>query len=42
MYQLVLVDDERYIAEGLTNLFSWEEIGFEVKCFAVRLKPWIY
>ena len=38
MYQLVLVDDERYIAEGLTNLFSWEEIGFEVKCFCSALK----
>lgn len=33
MYQLVIVDDEKNIAEGIANLFPWNEIGFEVTCF---------
>jgi YesN/AraC family two-component response regulator len=28
MYQLVIVDDEEKIAEGIANLFPWEQIGF--------------
>lgn len=30
MYRLVIVDDEEKITEGVTNLFPWEELGFEV------------
>ena len=30
MYQLVIADDEKIIREGLKNVVSWEEIGFEI------------
>lgn len=33
MYQLVIVDDEVTIAEGVANLFPWQEIGFEAHAF---------
>ena len=33
MYQLIIVDDEVTIAEGVANLFPWQEIGFEAKAF---------
>lgn len=33
MYQLVIVDDEKNIVEGIANLFPWNEIGFEVTYF---------
>ena len=33
MYRLVIVDDEKNIAEGIANLFPWNEIGFEVTYF---------
>ena len=29
MYQVVIVDDEVTISEGIANLFPWKEIGFE-------------
>lgn len=34
MYRLVIVDDELKIAEGIANLFPWENIGFEVAYFS--------
>lgn len=34
MYQLVIVDDEKKIAEGIANLFPWEQIGFHVVYFS--------
>ena len=33
MYQLLIVDDEEKIAEGIANLFPWNQIGFEVVYF---------
>lgn len=30
MYQIIIVDDEPKIAEGLVNLFPWSSLGFEV------------
>lgn len=30
VYQLVIVDDEEKIVEGIANLFPWNEIGFKV------------
>ena len=30
MYRLIIVDDEPKIAEGMAQLFPWENIGFEV------------
>jgi len=33
MYQLVIVDDEEKIVEGIANLFPWEQIGFSVVFF---------
>ena len=30
MYQLIIVDDEEKIVDGIANLFPWNEIGFEV------------
>ncbi|MEY8354501.1 response regulator [Lachnospiraceae bacterium 54-53] len=33
MYRLVIVDDEVKIAEGIANLFPWEQIGFDVVYF---------
>ena len=32
MYQLIIIDDEPKIAEGIAMLFPWEEIGFHVAC----------
>lgn len=34
MYQLVIVDDEEKIVEGIANLFPWEQIGFSVTFFS--------
>ncbi len=33
MYRLAIVDDEEKIAEGIANLFPWEEIGFKPEYF---------
>jgi len=33
MYQLVIVDDEKNIVEGIANLFPWEQLGFQVVYF---------
>ncbi|MFV0504368.1 MAG: response regulator [Lachnospirales bacterium] len=33
MYNLVIVDDENKIAEGIANLFPWEDLGFKVNYF---------
>ena len=33
MYRLVIVDDEKMIAEGVASLFPWEKIGFEAAAF---------
>ncbi len=30
MYQLVIIDDEEKIADGIAQLFPWQSIGFEV------------
>lgn len=30
MYRLVIIDDEKEIANGISNLFPWEKIGFQV------------
>ncbi len=30
MYQLVIIDDEPKIAEGMSSLFPWANVGFEV------------
>ena len=30
MYRLVIIDDERKIAEGIGSLFPWNNVGFEV------------
>lgn len=30
MYQLVIVDDERSIAEGIASLFPWKDMGYQV------------
>ncbi|MDO5423390.1 MAG: response regulator [Eubacteriales bacterium] len=30
MYHLIIADDEEKICEGITNLFPWKQIGFEV------------
>ncbi len=34
MYQLVIVDDEERIAEGIANLFPWESVGFQAISFS--------
>lgn len=33
-YSVMLVDDEEYILEGLTNVIEWERAGFRVDCTA--------
>ena len=33
MYQLIIIDDEEKIAEGIANLFPWEKIGFSVSAY---------
>lgn len=38
MYQLVIVDDEDKIVEGIANLFPWEQLGFQVTWFSRPLK----
>ncbi len=30
MYQLIIIDDEEKILEGIAELFPWNQIGFEV------------
>lgn len=30
MYQLLIIDDEEKIREGISNLFPWNNIGFEI------------
>lgn len=34
MYNLIIVDDESKIRNGLCNYFPWQEIGFQVVCDA--------
>lgn len=41
MYQMVIVDDEEKIVEGIANLFPWEQIGFSVTFLARQGKHWI-
>lgn len=33
MYKLAIIDDEKKIAEGIAELFPWEEIGFGATAF---------
>ena len=33
MYKIVIIDDEEKIAEGIANLFPWEQMGFSVAAF---------
>lgn len=33
MYQLIIVDDEKAIAEGISALFPWNKLGFEAISF---------
>ena len=42
MYQLVIVDDEDRIVEGIANLFPWEQLGFQVTWFSRPLKALEY
>ena len=42
MYQLIIVDDEVTIAEGVANLFPWQEIGFEAKAFCDPIEAMEY
>lgn len=30
MYQLIIIDDEEHIGNGISNIFPWESVGFEV------------
>ena len=30
MYNLLIIDDEEKIREGIANLFPWNNIGFEI------------
>ena len=30
MYQLIIIDDEEKIAEGMSELFPWANVGFEI------------
>ena len=42
MYRLVIVDDEEKIAEGIANLFPWEQIGFDVVYFNRGMDAFTY
>lgn len=33
MHKIIIVDDEMKIAEGIANLFPWEQMGFEVVAY---------
>lgn len=33
MYQIIIIDDEEKIAEGIANLFPWEQMGFSVAAY---------
>lgn len=30
MYQLIIIDDEEHVSNGISNIFPWENIGFSV------------
>jgi two-component system, response regulator YesN len=30
MYQLIIIDDEEHVSNGISNIFPWENIGFTV------------
>ncbi len=30
MYKLIIIDDEEIIADGMAQLFPWQNIGFQV------------
>lgn len=30
MYQLIIIDDEEHISNGISNIFPWESVGFDV------------
>lgn len=30
MYQLIIIDDEEHVSNGISNIFPWEKIGFSV------------
>lgn len=42
MYQVVIVDDEATIADGVANLFPWQEMGFEAYAFSEPQKALEY
>jgi YesN/AraC family two-component response regulator len=42
MYRLVIVDDEAKIAEGIANLFPWEQLGFDVVYFSKGMDAYTY
>ncbi len=42
MYRLVIVDDEAKIAEGIANLFPWEQLGFDVVHFNKGMDAFTY
>ncbi len=30
MYRLIIIDDEEHVSNGISNIFPWENVGFEV------------
>ena len=41
MYQVIIVDDEPRILEGIIHLFPWNNFGFEVVAsLPMGKKPW--
>lgn len=33
MYEIIIIDDEERIAEGIAHLFPWEQMGFSVAAY---------
>ena len=42
MYNLMIVDDEKTIAEGVASLFPWEQIGFHPVFFCNAADALLY
>jgi len=38
MYELIIIDDEQKILDGMVHLFPWEKIGFKVAASFLRAK----
>jgi len=38
MYELIIIDDEQKILDGMVNLFPWEKIGFRIAGSFLRAK----